>query len=269
MIDYYKTLGVGKSATQDEIKKAYRSLAMKHHPDRGGDANKFKEIEEAYRTLSDDEKRFQYDNPNQYQFNTSNMGDDIFTTFFGGGSPFGFGFQQQQRNTNIGANVTITLEDVLTGKTIDAEISFRNGQKKLVSINIPAGIEDNIQIRYPGMGDHSIPKLHPGDLIVTVRIIPHPIWRREHSNLLLEKEIDVWEALLGSEVTFETLEKKTLSITVPAGTQPGTVFSCKGEGLPHPRSGVRGAILIKVKVNIPKILSEQAKKLIEDLRNGI
>jgi len=269
MIDYYKTLGVERSATQDDIKKAYRKLAMKYHPDRGGDSKKFQEIQEAYATLGDDEKRFQYDNPNQHHFNTSNMGDDIFSTFFGGGSPFGFGFQQQQRNINIGANVTITLEDVLTGKTIDAEVSFRNGQKKLVSINIPMGIDDNVQIRYPGMGDHSIPKFPPGDLIVTIRVLPHPIWRRDHTNLLLEKEISAWDAILGCEITFETIEKKTLSITIPPGTQPGTVFSCKGEGLPHPRSGVRGAILIKLKVSIPRNVSEQTKKTIEDLRNGI
>jgi curved DNA-binding protein len=269
MIDHYKTLGIDRSATQDDIKKAYRKLAMKHHPDRGGDSKKFQEIQEAYATLGDDEKRYQYDNPNQHHFTTSNMGDDIFSTFFGGGSPFGFGFHQQQRNANIGATVAVSLEDVLTGKSIDAEISFRNGQKKLVSINIPSGVEDNIQIRYPGMGDHSIAKLPPGDLIVTIRVLPHAVWRRENTNLVLEKEISVWEALLGSEITFETIEKKTLSITIPAGTQPGTVFSCKGEGLPHPRSGVRGAILIKVKVNIPKNLSNEARKTIEDLSNGI
>lgn len=147
MIDYYNTLGIDRSATQDDIKKAYRKLAMKHHPDRGGDSKKFQEIQEAYAILGDDLKRSQYDNPHQHQhhFHTGNMGDDIFSTFFGGGSPFGFGFHQQQRNINIGAHVTVTLEDVLTGKTIDAEISFRNGQKKLVSINIPAGVEDNIQ----------------------------------------------------------------------------------------------------------------------------
>jgi len=269
MIDYYKTLGVDRSATSDDIKKAYRKLAMKYHPDRGGDSKKFQEIQEAYATLGDDEKRFQYDNPNQRHFHTGNMGDDIFSTFFGGGSPFGFGFQQQQRNSNIGATVTVTLEDILTGKTIDAEISFRNGQKKLVSINIPAGVDDNIQIRYPGMGDQSIPKFPAGDLIVTVRVLPHAVWRREHNNLVAEKEISVWQALLGCDITFETIENKTLSITIPPGTQPGTVFSCKGEGLPHPRSGVRGAILIKVKVNIPRNLSEESKKMIEALSNGI
>jgi len=269
MTDYYKILGIGKNANQEEIKKAYRSLAMKHHPDRGGDANKFKEIEEAYRTLSDENKRYEYDNPHQSHFAHSMGGhEDVFSTFFGG-PHFGFGFNQPQRNNNIGATVALTLEEVLVGKAIDAEVSFKNGQRKLVSINIPAGVDDNIQIRYPGMGDHSLSKMPPGDLIVTVRVLPHDVWRRDGSNIIAEKEINVWDALLGTEVVFETLEKKTLSIHVPAGTQPGTVFSCKGEGLPHPRSGVRGAALIKVRIKIPKTLSDQERKTIEDLKNGI
>lgn len=268
MTDYYKILGVSKSATQDDIKKAYRKLAMKHHPDRGGDATRFQEIQEAYATLGDDQKRYQYDNPHQGHFGGGMGHDDIFSTFFGG-PHFGFGFHQPQRNANIGATVAITLEDVLFGKTIDAEVSFRNGQKKLVSINIPIGVDDNIQIRYPNMGDQSLSKLPPGDLIVTVRVMPHAVWRRDGTNIVAEKEISVWDALLGTEVTFETLDKKTLSITIPPGTQPGTVFSCKGEGLPHPRSGVRGAILIKVKVQLPKTLSEKEIQLIKDLKNGV
>jgi len=269
MTDYYNILGVSKSATQDDIKRAYRKLAMKHHPDRGGDQAKFQKIQEAYDTLGDDEKRYQYDNPHQSHFHHSTHGhEDVFSTFFGG-PHFGFGFNQPQRNANIGATVALSLEEVLVGKTIDAEVSFKNGQKKLVSINIPAGIDDNIQIRYPGMGDHSLSKMPPGDLIVTVRIMPHPVWRRDGNNLFAEKDVSVWEALLGTELMFDTLEGKTLSINVPAGTQPGTVFSCKGEGLPHPRSGARGAVLIKVRVTIPKTLSENEKKLVEDLKNGV
>jgi len=272
-MDYYKVLGVSASATSDEIKSAYRKLAMKHHPDRGGDPAKFQEIQEAYATLSDDQKRAEYDSPNPFGGAggfSSQFGDDgIFSTFFGG-PQFGFGFQQAQpRNSNIGAHVEIGLEDVMTGKELNAEVTFRNGQRKLVSINIPVGIDDNVQIRYPGMGDHSQPKFAPGDLIVTVRVRPHPKFKREGVNLICEHEISVWEALLGSEMTITSIDNKTFTIGIPPGTQPETVLSCRGEGIPHHKSGVRGNLLIRVKVKIPKNLNENQKQLLEQAKNGI
>ena len=142
-MDYYKVLGVPASATQDEIKSAYRKLAMKHHPDRGGDPKKFQEIQEAYDTLSDEQKRAEHDNPNPFGhgggYNPFQGDDGIFSTFFGNPG-FGFQFNQGPKNGNIGATVELNLEEVMTGKPIDAEITFRNGQKKLVSIQIPAGI---------------------------------------------------------------------------------------------------------------------------------
>ena len=270
MSDYYKILGINKSATQDDIKKAYRKLAMKHHPDRGGNVDEFQKIEEAYRVLSNEETRYQYDNPQSQYTNFGGMDDrDVFSTFFGG-QGFGFGFQQQQpKNANLGATVTLSLEDVFIGKTVDAEISFRNGQRKLVSINIPRGIDHGVQIRYPGMGDHSISKLPPGDLIVTVRTLPHPVWSRDGTDLMQEKEISVWDALLGTEIRFDTIDGRVLSINVPPGTQPGTMFNCKGEGMPHSRTGARGSAFIKVKVKIPKNLNDIEKKMIGDLKNGV
>lgn len=271
-MDYYKVLGVAPSATSDEIKSAYRKLAMKHHPDRGGEPKKFQEIQEAYATLSDDQKRAEYDNPSPFGgpggFNSQFGDDGIFSTFFGG-PHFGFGFQQQPRNGNIGATVEIGLEEVMTGKELNAEVTFRNGQRKLVSINIPAGIDDHIQIRYPGMGDHSQPKFPPGDLIVTVRIRPHHKFKREGVNLICEHEITVWEALLGSEMSITSIDNKTFTIGIPAGTQPETVLSCKGEGIPHPKSGHRGNLLIRIKVKIPKSLNDNQKQLLEQIKNGI
>lgn len=271
MSDYYKILGVDKSATQDDIKKAYRKLAMKHHPDRGGNVNEFQKIEEAYRVLSDDQKRYEYDNPQSHFANFGGMDNgDIFSTFFGnGGGPFGFGFQQQPKNSNLGATVVLSLEDIFNGKTVDAEISFRNGQKKLISINIPRGIENGVQIRYPGMGDHSIAKMPPGDLIVTIKTLSHPVWSREGNDLIQEKEISVWDALLGTDIRFDTIDGRTLSVNVPAGTQPGTMFNCKGEGMPHPRTGSRGSAFIKIKIKIPKNLNDREKKIIGDLKNGV
>jgi len=269
-MDYYSTLGVGRNASQDEIKKAYRSLAMKHHPDRGGDANKFKEIEEAYRTLSDPQKKQVYDlggDPNNnsgmggFEFNSENF-DDIFRNF-------GFGFRPRQRqNQSISIVITISLEEVLKGKDIDAEISMPNDGRKLININIPAGVEHGQQIRYPQMGDQSIPGLPPGDLIVNIQLKNHPVFQRDRMNIICEKKISVWDALLGTSVNVVTLDGRNLGISIPAGTQPETVMSCKGEGLPHMRTGQRGNLLVKIKIDIPRLSVEQIKK-IKEIKDGI
>jgi DnaJ-class molecular chaperone len=264
MKDYYKTLGITPSASQDEIKKAYRGLAMKHHPDRGGDQTKFQEIQEAYNTLSDENLRAQHDNPGQ-NFNFG--GDDMFGSFFGG--PFGgFQFRSSPRNANVTAVVDLSLEEVLHGKTIDAEVGFKNGGKKLVSINIPPGVDDGIQIRYPGMGDHSISKLSPGDLIVQIRIRPHSIWKRLGQDIICDKEISVWDCILGTTLNVNTLDNKTFTVNVPAGTQPDTTLSCKGEGLPHPNTMKRGNLLIRIKVQIPKNLTDSQLNIIKKFQNN-
>ena len=279
-MDYYQTLGVKRGASDDEIKKAYRSMAMKHHPDRGGDEKKFKEVEEAYRTLSDPEKRQMFDmgvdpnrqqggfrqqgNPFEFHFNSSNM-DDIFESFGFGG----FGGRRQPRNKSFNINVAIDLEDVLTGKNINAEVGIPGGKKKLVTIEIPQGIHHGQQIRYSGMGDHSIPNANPGDLLVNVAVRNHRFFRREGDSLVLDKTISVWDALLGNKLEIETLDKKKLNISIPPGTQPETVLSCRGEGLPNMRSKVRGPLLIKIKVDIPKNLNMSQIEALKKIQNGI
>jgi curved DNA-binding protein len=278
-MDYYNVLGISRDASQDDIKAAYRKLAMKHHPDRGGDPKKFQEIQEAYATLGDENKRRDHDNPNPFghggqghPFGQGNpFGEDVFTHFFTNNPFGGFGFHHQQtpRNTNITAVVDITLEDVLKGKTIEAQLSFRNGDQKIVSITIPPGVEDGIQIRYPNMGDHSQPKYPPGDLIVTVRVMPHPKWQRDGMNLIWETMISAWDAILGTAITVDTLDGKQFTINVPAGTQPDTVLSCKGEGVPHPRGVDRGNLLIKIKISIPRNITNEQKNLVQLLKNGI
>lgn len=280
-MDYYATLGLKRGASADDIKKAYRSMAMKYHPDRGGDEKKFKEIEEAYRFLSDPEKKRivdmggdpnaqpggfrQGNSPFEFHFGSGNF-EDIFGQFgFGGG----FGGRPQQRNKSINVNVEINLEDVLTGKDINAEIGVPGKNKRVVNISIPAGIEHGQQIRYQGMGDDSIAGIRPGDLMVNIYIRPHREYRREGDTLYCEKQVSVWEALLGSKVSIKTLNGKNLDITVPPGTQPETVLSCRGEGLPNIRSKQRGNLLIKVKVTIPKNLTLEQLQLVEKLKNAV
>jgi len=274
-MDYYATLGLQRNASDAEIKKAYRSLAMKHHPDRGGDEKRFKDISQAYDFLSNPEKKQIIDlggdpnaqsggggfnhNPFEFHFNTGNFGD-----VFGN---FGFGRQPQRRNRSLNINVEITLEDVLTGKDFTAEVSIP-GKNKMINIQIPPGIENGQQIRYEGMGDDSIPGLRPGDLLVNVIVREHHRYKREGTSLVIDQEVNVWDALLGSSIEIQTLDHKTLSINLPAGTQPDTVMSCKGEGLPNMRTRQRGNLLIRIKVTVPKNLNPEQIIMIQQIKQG-
>jgi DnaJ-class molecular chaperone len=276
-MDYYSTLGLTRGASEADIKKAYRSMAMKHHPDRGGDEKKFKEVEEAYRTLADPQKKqmvdagmdpnaqgggsgFHQRGPFEFHFGSGNF-EDIFGNFGFGGAPL-------RRNKSVSINIQISLEDVLNGKDIDAEITLPNGKKKLINIAIPPGMEHGQQIKYSGMGESTVPNVKPGDLIVNVHVAPHAEFQREGSNLVCEKKISVWDALLGTSVDILTVDKKTLNINIPAGTQPDTVFSCRGEGMPQMRNKQRGNLLIRIKVEIPKMLNDNQKEIIKRLKDG-
>ena len=276
-MDYYNTLGLQRNASDAEIKKAYRSMAMKFHPDRGGDEKKFKEISQAYEFLSDPQKKQIIDlggdpnaqpgmgrgqNPFEFHFDTGNM-NDIFGNFGFGG----FGRQPQRRNRSLNINVEITLEDVLNGKDFTAEVSIP-GKNKMINIQIPPGIEHGQQIRYEGMGDDSISSLRPGDLLVNVIVREHARYKREGTSLIVEREVSVWDALLGASIEIQTLDRKTLSMNLPSGTQPDTVMSCKGEGLPNMRTRQRGNLLIKIKVSIPKILQLEQINLIQQIKQG-
>ena len=278
-MDYYSTLGLKRGASDAEIKKAYRSMAMKHHPDRGGDQARFKEIATAYETLSDPAKRRMIDsgmdpnqqgfhhqgqqNPFEFHFGTGNI-NDIFGNFgFGGG---GFGREPLRKNKTLNITIEITLEDVLQGKELNAEITIPGGKNKIINVVIPAGIEHGQQIRYEGMGDNSIQGLRPGDLIVNVLVKQHNQFQRDHTSLILEQQISVWDAMLGTTLTIQTLDNKTLNITVPAGTQPEAVLSCRGEGLPNMRSRQRGNLLIKLKVHVPQNLTMDQRAQIKQFQ---
>jgi curved DNA-binding protein len=242
---------------------------MQHHPDRGGDEKKFKEISTAYDILSDTQKRQMFDSgidPNNqntrefyrrgpFEFHMGNMPpgmDDIFSTF-----GFGNGFARQRKNKNISINVEVTIQDVLKGKDIDAEITLPSGQKKMINISIPPGIEHGQQIKYPG------------DLIVNIFLINDTEFHRDGTNLLLERKISVWDAILGTALDIKTLDAKTLNISIPSGTQPETVLGITGEGLPDMRTRIKGNLLLKIKVEIPRNLKQTEKSLVEKLKNGI
>ena len=282
-MDYYSTLGINKNASQDEIKKAYKKMSMQHHPDRtGGDDSKFKEINEAYQTLNDPQKKQMYDqfgtaDPRQQQyrsgdfefnFNGSSFGgmDDIFESFFGG-SPFGNN-RRRQTNRPINVAVDITLEDVLSGKTIGMEIQLPTGRTKVVTVDIPPGVEHGQTIRYRGMGEQSYPDVPPGDLNVQVRVRNHRTFQRFGDNILCETKVDAWDLMIGTKTKVATLDNRSIEINVPAGTQPDTLLSCKGEGLPNINNKRRGNLQIRIKANIPRYDKNKIEKII-NFKNGI
>ena len=284
--DYYKILGVEKQASKDEIKKAFRKLAHEHHPDKnqGNDA-KFKEINEAYTVLSDDVKRQQYDmygsagpsgfNPNQggfgggqgfggfdfsgftrqYQGQNGQSFEfdlgDIFGEFFGGG-------KRVKKGKNINIDIQLSFKESIFGLQKDISIN-----KEKLTVTIPPGIENGQGLRIPGKGEEG--PGGRGDLIVRIWVEDHPVFRKEGFNLIMELELKLTTALLGASIDIDTLDGK-IEVKIPQGTTHNEILRIKQKGVPDER-GRRGDLLIVTKVNMPKKLSKDAQKLIEQLKN--
>ena len=280
MKDYYAILGVPKTASAEEIKKAFRKAAMKHHPDRGGDQQRFKEINEAHEILSDREKRMQLDqgidplNPNQRTYRSQNFNqgfhnmEDIFQNF---GFDFGFtprGFRPPPpaKNKSFNVQMTLTLEEAFTGVNKNITVTHPGGVGKNVGINIPPGIDNGMAIRYAGMGDDSISGMPAGDLTIIINIAPHPVYAREGLNLLTDVTIDCFDSILGTNAEIDTLDGRRLQVIVPAGTQPGTTLGLKNEGMRDQQGNV-GKLYVRVNVSVPKITDPIKLSLIKQLKN--
>jgi curved DNA-binding protein len=245
MTDYYAALGVPRTATADDIKQAFRRLASQHHPDKGGDTQKFQAIQQAYATLSDEQKRAEYDNPRpQFSGFQGHPGgvniNDIFGQMFGQQ----FGQQHQHpRRSHVRMTLWISLLDVATGGKRTVSLGTQAGVSA-VEIEIPLGINDGDNVQYEGIGPGS------SDLVVQFKITPDRKWQRDGLNLAQEVRIDIWDLILGGDLTIDTLTGKTLSTRVPARTQPGTVLRLKAQGL-RDRAGQTGDIMIRVQAQIP------------------
>jgi DnaJ-class molecular chaperone len=269
-MDYYTLLGVSKTATQEEIKSAYKKLVMKHHPDRGGDSDLFKQINEAYDTLKDPEKRQAYDNPqpawnqSDYNFRSDNI-NDIFGSFF-------HSVNVPRKNRDIKLSITLGLEDVLYGKEVLVRYKTFNGKDCSANVQIPYGIEHGEGIKYRGLGDDSNSRLPNGDLIIFVKILRHPTFEREGPNLKIIKNISVLELITGTKLDIQTLQGNTISVTVPEGTNPGTTLSVTGYGLPDKGSGRTGNLYVVLKGITPKIkdknIIERIKIINDEVSNG-
>lgn len=294
--DYYKTLGVPRNATADEIKKAYRKLARKHHPDAGGDEAKFKEINEAYEVLSDDEKRNLYDqygtaNQNQIPQNWAGAqgGNPFGGQGFGGwsdilesirrgegafgsdwdlGSFGGFGGNAQprpQRGQEMNVTLKVTFDEAFRGS--EKRVSVRvpgNPEKETLSVKIPAGAVDGGRLRFKGKGGLGANGGANGDLLITTKIEPHPYYSREGADVYVALPITVAEASLGSSIVVPAPDDTKVRVKVPAGTQDGTVLTIKGKGAPKVKGEGNGDLKIKVGVVVPKEMNDAQKQAMED-----
>lgn len=240
MKDYYAILGVNKQATDSEIKKAYRKLASQHHPDRGGDTETFKQVQEAYDILSDSSKRAEYDNPQGFFSQRRNF-DDIMDQYF-----TQFNVRSQMRSSRI--ELWIPLEDVARGGPRLITVNTGAGSMP-VEINIPQGIQDGEAIRYPKL-------IRGTDLVVEFRVNPHHEWHREGLDLWCEKPINFWQLIIGTEVTVKDLLGRSVNLKVPTMTKPGSSLRLKGRGLQRDRYNT-GDIFVRIKATMPDHVPEE------------
>lgn len=265
-MDYYQILGVNRSATPDEIKKAYRRLAAQHHPDRGGDTAKFQEIQGAYDVLGDAKKKEQYDNPAPQGFQQFGGFPPGFEDLFRGG-PFGdiFG-RRPQRNRSLNLQTTITLEDAFTGKDIITDVQLPSGRTQTIEIKIPPGVKQGMTLRLSGVGDDSISGVPRGDINLTINILPHSRFQRENDDLITEYSINCFEAILGKQIEIESIDRKLLSVNIPPGMQHGKLISLQGYGMPNVNNRLmKGRMLISINIVIPTTLTDEQKNLVRQL----
>ncbi|MCX6783869.1 MAG: DnaJ domain-containing protein [candidate division WWE3 bacterium] len=299
--DYYEVLGVPKGSSEDDLKKAFREAARKHHPDidkTAGAEERFKEINEAYQVLSNPEKRKAYDQfghdafgagtgagagnggnpfagggPFSYTYSTNgegiDLGDlfgqggmgDIFESFFGGG--YGRSRKGRDKHYQIGINF------LAAAYGDEQDINFEG---KKLKIKIPAGIYDGAQMKFTGEGEAGPAGTPAGDLLLTIRVVPDARFSRERDDLYTLKTISFTTAALGGEVEVPALSDRkevgveNIKLKIPSGTQFGTDFRVKGRGLTHLHGRGRGDLFVRILVEIPKKLSRDEKRILEELQ---
>lgn len=280
--DYYKVLGISKSATKDEVKKAYRKLAQKYHPDKkDGDEKKFKEVNEAYTILSDDKKRSQYDQFGQTFSNsggTSGFEGFDFSQFTnqhrsGGafefdlndilGNIFGGGWSRTNKGRDIHKDIEITFKDSILGVLREIVITREKGQTEKININIPPGIDSGEMLRYKGKGE-PIENGIPGDLYIRIHVKPHSKIKKEGIHLIMEENIKITESFLGTKKTIETIDDN-ITVSIPKGIRNGEFLRVKGKGVPITPNR-SGDLLIKINIETPKKISRKAEKALETLQ---
>lgn len=264
-MNLYEILGVSNTASTEEIKKAYRRLASKHHPDKGGDTAKFQEIQTAYDTLSDPVKRQDYDNPrsNDFHFNV-HTGDlnDIFGRF---GFNFGQGFTGIRKNRDLRVNISLNLEETLTNQVKTLSIRNADGSRKNLDVTVPRGITSGTTMKIPGFGDQSMTNLPPGDLLVNIDIAPHSNYNARGLDLYTPVQIDSLEAMVGCEKIVTGLDGRQFLVNIPAGTQQDVKLKILGEGLWGFQNDIKGHLFAVVKIKVVGDLDDATKEVIRNI----
>lgn len=298
-IDYYKVLGITKSASEADVKKAYRKLARKFHPDLNPNdtkaQEKFQQINEAHEVLIDADKRKKYDqygkdwqhadtfeaqkrqqqaggfgrqqqygNAQGQQFDDSQFSDFFSSMFGGGGQSARGGFGGRQQQSFKGQDMTATLRLNLTEILESQKQTISLGEKK-IRITIPAGVEDGQTIKIKGYGGEGANGGPKGDLLINFEILNNTKFKRLGADLYITKNIDLYKALLGGEIMIDTLQG-TVKLNVKPETASDTKVKLKGKGLPkYKKEDMHGDLYVTYKVELPQKLSEKEKELFEEL----
>ena len=303
--DYYKTLGVSRSATEDEIKKAYRKLARKNHPDAGGDEEKFKEINEAYEVLSDAKKRKLYD-----QYGTADeqripfgggwsgggaQGAEGFSSWadildsirrgegafggswdigdiFGGGvgGASGFGGQRAprpQKGRDMNVTLNVSFDEAFHGCTKKVSVRLPGAANaETLDVKVPAGATDGGRVRFRGKGAAGANGGAPGDLLITTKISPHPVFSRHGADVLMTVPITLSEAALGASIVIPAPDGTKIRVKVPAGSSDGTELKLRGKGAPNVKGGAPGSLRVTLRIDVPKTLTPQQEQAMIDFQ---
>ncbi len=309
--DYYETLGVSRKADKAEIRKAYKKLARKYHPDVKPDdkeaAEKFKQIQDAWAVLGDDEKRKQYDQygrvfnqgapqagqasgggPGRRTWSWSSNGgggpvDIDLSDLFGGSGLGGHGFgdvdieqfgaggfgagrkETKRRGRDIRTEIRVPFRMAAEGGTYSVDV--RHGsERETLNVKIPAGVDDGSVIRLKGKGEASPGGGASGDLLVTIRVAPHPYFKRRGNDLTVEVPLTISEAVLGAKVEVPTLSEGTMMLTIPPGSSSGTRLRLRGKGIVDRKTGQRGDLFATVKIVVPKELNDRARQILKQIR---
>jgi len=283
MKNYYDILGVDEKATSAEITKAFKNLAKQHHPDRGGDKDKFQEINEAHDTLKSSQKRHDYDTMRKFGrpgmtgggehpfFNEDifgdffsgfgNMGDGVQFNFSTGGQPRSFR-QSRRGNRNVQVRMAVSLKEAMMNHEKTINYKLPSGREEFATVKIPAGVQHGVTFKFSGMGDDSIRNVPRGDLLVQMSVLDCEGYTRKGNDLYTDKTIDCFQAVRGTEVELRTLDEKVIKVKVPSGTQPGTMLQVQGQGMPvHKTLNIRGNLFVKIHVLIPQLSAADLKKI--------